>query len=148
MSFLVAVPLLMPPGLCACRLGLPAPAQTVAESAGTCSSARRACCGHRKFAAKRTADRRASSCDSTTLTANKVPAQPGQVHESGCPALLTADHAKLARQNKPAPTILTTHPDGVRSIDAVAAATSPVADFHPPRPASRSLYLSFRTLLI
>jgi hypothetical protein len=147
-SFLVAVPLLVPPGMCACRLGLRAPAQAIAASASTCSSPRRGCCGHRATAAQKNADRRASCRDAIALTESQAPTAPGKTHEPGCPALLTADHSKLAGQNSLAEQFPTIHVHGVHTTDDIADGTSRVTHFHPPGLVSQRLYVSFRTLLI
>src|SRR4051794_27500617 len=84
-SLLVALPLLMPPGVCVCRcapVDRPSTAlRTVARPA--CAH----CCAHHK-----TKHQRAGTTLLTVPDGSQVP-----THAPGCPALLTPDHAKVAQ---------------------------------------------------
>ena len=147
-SFLVAVPLLMPPGVCACRLGMSGPAPIARESAGVCPSPQRACCAHRKIAARHNVDVRAHSRDSLWVRESQSPPRPGNAHEPGCPALLTTDHSKVAeRTNTPSP-VLTTHVDGLVTVDLEPTRPIMLVGEHTYVRTSSRLYLSFRSLLI
>jgi hypothetical protein len=139
-SFLVAVPLLVPPGMCACRFGLPEPAQVSAESDGLCRKPQRACCAHRKIAVQHNVDHHVAE--------NQLPARPGQTHEPGCPALLTADHSKLARHDDGAAPALTLQQESARTLDALPAPPTRLAGAPVFAPASCPLYLFLRCLLI
>src|SRR5262245_61263139 len=133
--------------MCACRLGPLAPAPLAGESAGDCRTPQRACCVHRKHAARHNVEGPVAS-NSKSLRESHVPAGPGETHEPGCPALQTADHSKFARQNQIDSPVLTVQQDRERMIEAVPAGTTELAGGYASPPSSCPLYLSLRTLLI
>jgi len=146
-SLLVALPLLLPPGVCACRLALAAAAPPSPDSVDICRTPQHACCAHRKNAARHNVDRRTASANSTSLRESQGPA-PGKTHEPGCPALLTADHSKLSERTNTTSPILTVSQDGVRAVDADITGPASAVASQAVAPSSRPLYLSFRSLLI
>jgi hypothetical protein len=147
-SFLVAVPLLVPPGMCACRIVLPGPAPGSAESAGVCQKPQRDCCAHRKIAVKLKVDDHVASRGSASSREKQHPTRPGKTHEPGCPALLTADHSKLAGQNHGDAPSLTVQHESARTLDAMPTTPTRLAGAHGFGPAPCPLYLSLRCLLI
>ena len=154
-SLLVALPLLMPPGMCVCQFGPLGPVTAAAsESAarpdGACPAGDRGCCGHRKAAVKRKADgndRPISSRLPVPGRGEGVPDRPDRPHEPGCPALRAPDHSKLAEQNR-ASLILAVNRDGVSLAEGVLAGRSFDVPAQIRGQASPPLYLSFCTLLI
>jgi hypothetical protein len=147
-SFLVAVPLLAPPGVCACRFSLPEPARVSSESDGLCRTSQRACCAHRKVAAGHNLDHRDSSRQSAPSQRTELPAGPGETHEPGCPALLTADHAKLSRPNNAAAPVIDVQQASASTIEAAPTMLTALTDTPASAPASCPLYLSLHCLLI
>jgi hypothetical protein len=150
-SFLVALPLLMPPGMCVCRFA-PATA-TAVETAGrtdACVAGEHGCCGHRHIVNKPTADEGSHSISarfSVPTAEEHGPTQPNQPHEPGCPALQTSDHVKRAEQNHVSVALcVRLSTSGV--VEDFKPLTSSVVANHATVQASLPLYLSFRTLLI
>lgn len=154
MSFLAALPLLLPPGLCACRFGLlgcaTAAAGVPTVRPGECPAADHGCCGHRKAAARRQADGNGRPTASRLAVPGRgeaLPAHPNPPHEPGCPALRVPDHSQRAEPN--------TH-SLILAADVHSVAVGEVVPLCRPfavpaeirGPASPPLYLSFCTLLI